>query len=58
MEQSLQQGRTTENGPVWLTSRDVGKNSNARVVGTPAGSGFIAAIEAPAAQIFSSSSAL
>jgi hypothetical protein len=53
VEQSLQQGRTTEHGLARLTSRDAYENSNARVVRTPAGSGFIAAIKPATEQIFS-----
>ncbi len=46
-------GRNTENGLPRPNSRDAGENSNARFVGTPSGSGFIAAMKPAAAQIFS-----
>ena len=46
-------GRTTENGRNGLTSRDVYKNSNARVVRAPFGSGIIAVIAPAAEEIFS-----
>jgi len=46
-------GHSTENGPERQTSRDVGKNSNARVVRAPIGSGFIAAIDRWTAETFS-----
>jgi len=49
-------GRTMENGLPWLTSRDVSENSNARVVRAPIGSGFIAAIDPGAKEIFSADS--
>jgi hypothetical protein len=45
-------GRTMENGLTGLTSRDVYENSNARFVGEPFGSGFIAVIEPAAEEIF------
>jgi hypothetical protein len=46
-------GDSTENGPERLTSRDVGENSNARVVRTPIGSGIVAAIDRWTAETFS-----
>jgi hypothetical protein len=53
VEKRSSDGRTPENGLARLTSRDGSENSNARVVRTPAGSGFIALIEPKAEQIFS-----
>ncbi|MBR1274781.1 hypothetical protein [Bradyrhizobium sp. AUGA SZCCT0283] len=43
-----------ENGLTRLTSRDVWENSNARFVRRLFGSGFIAPIDLPADEIFSS----
>jgi hypothetical protein len=42
-----------EHGLAQLTSRDVGENSDKRVVQTVGGSGFIAAIKPAAEEIFS-----
>jgi hypothetical protein len=53
VEQRSSDGRTTENGLARLTSRDVYENSNERIVRVPAGSGFIAAMNPAAGQIFS-----
>jgi hypothetical protein len=53
VEQRSSDRRTTENGLTRLTSRDPSENSNARVVRTPAGSGFIAAMDPAAGEIFS-----
>ena len=47
-------GRNRENGLARLTSRDTWENSNARFVRGPFGSGFIAAIDPVAEEIFSS----
>jgi hypothetical protein len=46
-------GHNTKNGPARLTSRDVQENSNARSVGAPIGSSFIALIEPAADEFFS-----
>jgi hypothetical protein len=46
-------GRSTENGVVPLTSRDVRENSNVRFVPRPIGSGIIATIGPRAEEIFS-----
>lgn len=43
-EQGSGDGRTTENGPARLSSRDTSENNNARVVQAPLCSGIIAAI--------------